>query len=376
MRNIQIWQSENFELGLSYAPTVSRTKRNSTMRALVLCLVILNVLGKPIDPPSLYEGVSGSSVVLPCPLSSRNMVVWVKGQRVLYAGDLRVVQDPRLRVEGTSLVVEEVEEEDSGVFRCQVEEEGRLRVAKVELQVQSSPSVTILGAGKAVTVREGASLALRCQGQGNPLPLVSWHKEDQVVAQGRGEVGLLLEALDSQDRGKLECKATNGVGEDAKAELLLDVLYAPKVDLLTPSLSPGGSCGLELQCMVDASGEAEVRWFRDNLPLLPSSPGIALWSLDSLHVLQLHACDLSLVAEYQCRAETRLGRDSKAIQVTEEMVKEAKRREQQLQFNTVRRNVKEAEAQPFTSSSLSLAGEMSQTILLIAALMLWHKYLL
>merc|ERR1719400_942724 len=92
----------------------------------------------------------GSSVVLPCPLSSRNMVVWVKGQRVLYAGDLRVVQDPRLRVEGTSLVVEEEEEEDSGVFRCQVEEEGRLRVAKVELQVQSSPSVTILGAGKAV----------------------------------------------------------------------------------------------------------------------------------------------------------------------------------------------------------------------------------
>merc|ERR1719400_1148662 len=259
----------------------------------------------------------GSSVVLPCPLSSRNMVVWVKGQRVLYAGDLRVVQDPRLRVEGTSLVVEEVEEEDSGVFRCQVEEEGRLRVAKVELQVQSSPSVTILGAGKAVTVREGASLALRCQGQGNPLPLVSWHKEDQVVAQGRGEVGLLLEALDSQDRGKLECKATNGVGEDAKAELLLDVLYAP---------------------MVDSSGEAEVRWFRDNLPLLPSSPGIALWSLDSLHVLQLHTCYLSLVAEYQCRAETRLGRDSKAIEVTEGMVKEAKRREQQLQFNTVRRN--------------------------------------
>ena len=344
---------------------------------LFLSILALSVNGKPMTKwQNQVEGVSGSSVVLPCPLSSRNMVVWVKGQRVLYAGDLRVVQDPRLRVEGTSLVVEEVEEEDSGVFRCQVEEEGRLKVAKVELQVQSSPSVTILGAGKAVTVREGASLALRCQGQGNPLPLVSWHKEDQVVAQGRGEVGLLLEALDSQDRGKLECKATNGVGEDAKAELLLDVLYAPKVDLLTPSLSPGGSCGLELQCMVDASGEAEVRWFRDNLPLLPSSPGIALWSLDSLHVLQLHACDLSLVAEYQCRAETRLGRDSKAIQVTEGMVKEAKRREQQLQFNTVRRNVEEAEAQPFTSSSSSSSSVTSQTILLIAALMLWHKYLL
>ena len=320
----------------------------------LLSIMALTVSGKPMAPRPMVEGVAGRSVVLFCPLASSSLVVWVRGQRVLYAGGLKVVQDPRLRGEGTSLVVQEVEEKDSGFYRCQVEEEGRLRVAEVELQVQSSPSVTILGAGQAVTVREGASLALRCQGQGTPMPLVSWQREDQVLAQGRGEVGLLLEALSSQDRGKLVCKGSNGVGEDAKAELLLDVLYAPKVDLLPPSLSPGGSCGLELQCMVDSSGEAEVRWFRDNLPLLPSSPGVALWSLDSLHVLQLHACDLSLVAEYQCRAETRLGRDSEAIEVTEGMVKEAKRREQELQFNTVRRNVVEAEAQPFTSSASSL----------------------
>ena len=340
----------------------------------LLSIMALSVSGKPMAPRPMVEGVAGRSVVLFCPLASSSLVVWVRGQRVLYAGGLKVVQDPRLRVEGTSLVVQEVEEKDSGFYRCQVEEEGRLRVAEVELQVQSSPSVTILGAGQAVTVREGASLALRCQGQGTPMPLVSWQREDQVLAQGRGEVGLLLEALSSQDRGKLVCKGSNGVGEDAKAELLLDVLYAPKVDLLPPSLSPGGSCGLELQCMVDSSGEAEVRWFRDNLPLLPSSPGVALWSLDSLHVLQLHACDLSLVAEYQCRAETRLGRDSEAIEVTEGMVKEAKRREQELQFNTVRRNVVEAEAQPFTSSSPSTA--VSRTFLIICLLILRHRNLL
>merc|ERR1711990_821419 len=83
---------------------------------------------------------------------------------------------------------------------------------------------------------------------------------------------------------------------------------------------------------------------------LPPVSGVAGRSV----VLSCPLSSSSLVAEYQCRAETRLGRDSEAIQVTEGMVKEAKRREQELQFNTVRRNVVEAEAQPFTSSASSL----------------------
>merc|ERR1719295_1799837 len=90
--------------------------------SLLLSIMALSVSGKPMAPLPLVSGVAGRSVVLSCPLSTTSLVVWVRGQRVLYAGGLRVVQDPRMRVEGTSLVVEEVEEKDAGVYRCQVEE--------------------------------------------------------------------------------------------------------------------------------------------------------------------------------------------------------------------------------------------------------------
>merc|ERR1719341_2142491 len=95
--------------------------------SLLLSILALGVSGKPLARLPLVSGVAGRSVVLSCPLTSSSLVVWVRGQRVLYAGGLRVVQDPRMRVEDTSL---EVEEKDSGVYRCQVEEEGRLRVVQ------------------------------------------------------------------------------------------------------------------------------------------------------------------------------------------------------------------------------------------------------
>ena len=87
-----------------------------------------------------------------------------------------------------------------------------------------------------VTVREGASLALRCRGRGTPLPLVSWHRAGHTstpLAQGRGEVGLLLESLTREDQGTLLCRADNGVGQAAEDKLLLDVqTYIAKRDAI------------------------------------------------------------------------------------------------------------------------------------------------
>jgi hypothetical protein len=289
---------------------------------------------------------------------------------VLFAGSLRVYRgDGRLGVEGGALVVGGLVPGDAGPYRCQVEAASGLRVAEVEVEVHTPARASILGVrGQAVTVREGASLALSCRGQGTPPPLVSWHRAGgPALAQGRHQVGLLLEALAGEDRGKLVCRADNGVGAPAEAELQLEVLHAPKVALLAPSLSPAGGCGLELQCVVHSSAAPLVSWYRDGSLLLPSGPGVAMWSLDSLHVLQLHACDLSLAAEYVCRAESRLGRGEAATAVTrEQLERELARRteeEEAVTSNNVRRNVQQhADAQPYVSS----AESMSHSIFLIS----------
>ena len=353
-------------------------------RGVILALLASTVVSLPTSAPSVERVVAtvGCSARLVCALGppSSSLVVWARGERVLFAGSLRVRQDRRLTVEeapSSALLVAGVEEGDAGQYRCQVEgEAGQLRAGQVELVVHTPPSASILGAGAAVTVREGASLALRCRGHGTPPPLVSWHRVGAAspLAQGRGEVGLLLESLTREDQGELLCRADNGVGQVAEDRLLLDLLYAPEVELLPPSLSPGGACGLELQCIVHSSAAAEVSWYRDGEHLLlPSSPGVAMWSLDSLHVLQLHTCELSLVAEFTCRAESRLGRAEGRLRVTrEQLERELARRAEEERIitgssNTVRRNVEDAQAL-VSSANLILNGSCCH--LLIFAFML------
>merc|ERR1711962_1143512 len=129
-------------------------------------------------------------------------------------------------------------------------------------------------------------------------------------------------------------------------------LTPPKVALLPPSLSlsgdstlhTDGDCGLQLQCMIlsGSSSSADVSWYRDDtMLLLPSQPEVTMWSLDNLHVLQLHICDLSILGNFICRAETTLGMDEARVEITRnDWDQELRRREQQeLQDNNVRREV-------------------------------------
>ena len=306
-----------------------------------------SVYGMPLEDNKIVTTV-GSQASLSCPLvlAPESMVVWLSSShRVLFAGSMRVRQDPRLSAESGVLHITDVQEGDGQEYQCQVEDKDGVRMGRVVLEVQSPALASILGAGEVVTVREGASLALRCRGRGTPLPLVSWHRAGHTstpLAQGRGEVGLLLESLTREDQGTLLCRADNGVGQAAEDKLLLDVLYAPQVELLPPSMTES-PCGLQLQCMVHSSAPARVSWYKDSHLLLPSSPGVTMWSLDSLHVLQLHVCDLSLVAEFSCRAESSLGRAESSLRVTRDQLERQLARKAQQQMrqtsNNVRRNV-------------------------------------
>ena len=322
--------------------------------AVILNLLFLSVSAVSGMPPvnhNIVSTVGGTAnIVCPLPSTPESLVVWLGGEsRVLFAGSMRVRQDPRLSSESGVLHIMDVQEGDGQEYQCQVEDKDGVRMGRVVLEVQSPALASILGAGEVVTVREGASLALRCRGRGTPLPLVSWHRAGQTsapLAQGRSEVGLLLESLTREDQGTLLCRADNGVGQAAEDKLLLDVLYAPQVELLPPSMTES-PCGLQLQCMVHSSAPARVSWYRDSHLLLPSSPGVTMWSLDSLHVLQLHVCDLSLLAEFSCRAESSLGRAESSLRVTRDQLERQLARKAQQQMrqtgNNIRRNI-EAQA--------------------------------
>jgi len=372
-----------------------RTRTKSVTMAVKLVALLFMVIGLSVkttftarvpvpvvvsSQDSIARVVSshGSISRLPCPLSPGEApIVWQKDSRLLFAGNVRVRQDNRLTVEQSSvsnvLLVQEVEAEDGGQYRCEMEVEGgEVRVGQVELVVHTPPTAHILGVGQVVTVREGTQLALTCRGHGVPVPMVSWHKRDgqktSLLARDKSEVGLIMSSVSWKDSGELVCRADNGVGEIGEDVLLLDVLTPPKVRLLPASLSlsgdsarhTDGDCGLQLQCMIlsgSSSSEAHVSWYRDgNILLLPSQPEVTMWSLDNLHVLQLHICDLSILGNFLCRAQTTIGIDEASVEVTNDWDQEmARREEQEIETdNNVRREVgQQGQPQPLVSMQAS-----------------------
>ena len=78
------------------------------------------------------------------------------------------------------------------------------------------------------TTQEGSSFQLEATVEGNPLPIVSWAKNnncidespDYVITFNNGECVLRFEEVFLEDETEYSCKATNDLGEDTtKAKL-------------------------------------------------------------------------------------------------------------------------------------------------------------
>jgi len=321
----------------------------------------------PPAPPggSVLEVLAGSSVSLPCPLHLPPATVrlWSRGERLLFAGELRVRHDARLQLAGGGrLLLEQVQPGDEGTFTCQVEDEDKqLRAFSYEVVVLQQATATI-EVGSHLTVKQGTSLALTCSGTGQPEPEVRWvDSRGRVLGRGRGQAGVLLEFITREDAGLLECEADNGVGPAAKDSLSLDVLYAPEVEMLPPHLAFQPGCGLELQCLVHSPAAPAVQWRQEDRLLQPGL-GITMWSLDNLHVLQLARCDHSVLGEFSCRAENSQGRATASVSVTQHWVNSEilKLSQSEEETNNVRREVEgESSALALQSSSRHLAPSLA-----------------
>ena len=129
-----------------------------------------------------------------------------------------------------------------------------------------------------------------------------------------GEASVLLEYLTRKDQGDIVCEASNEEGATHSDTLKLDILYAPVVKISEPQISFQPTCGMEFQCVVYSSSSPSVQWFQNDLLLQPMD-GVTMWSLNNLHVLQIHSCDMKILGLFTCKAENSLGEANKSFTV-------------------------------------------------------------
>ena len=327
-----------------------------------------------VEALSSVEIKQGDTLTLYCPLyvSNNSIILWSKGDRLLFVGDLKIKLDKRYNVVNDNLMVSDIEAGDAGIFECQVEdEEKELTVFSYQVTILKSADAKI-DVGSYLAVKAGTSLALRCIGSGVPVPEVVWRRGGEVMSRGVGEAGILLEYITREDAGDIVCEANNGVGHNTARDVLaLDVLYAPEVEMMEPHISFQPKCGLELQCQVHSSSDPSVSWYHNDLLLQPDD-GVTIWSLDNLHVLQISSCDHSIIGQFSCKATNNLGDGEASIKVSKLWIerKISEILSENKNSNNVRRNVEltQEKALPLVSS----AGKNIFSALMIIFLSVLH----
>ena len=356
---------------------IEKEVMSAMVRLSVTVLLLVSVAqaapgGTPVSGSQL-EVFSGDSLTLYCPLyvTNNSVILWSKEDRIMFAGSLRVRMDDRFHVVNDNLIISSVRPEDAGTISCQVEDEARrLEVFSYSVQVLEAASASIT-VGDHLTVKAGTSLSLSCVGSGVPVPEVRWWRGSRLLSRGLGEAGVLLEYVTREDAGDLVCEASNGVGEMAQDTLNLDVLHKPEVEMLEPHLSFQPRCGLELQCVVHSSSTPVVQWRQGDLLLHPG-PGVTIWSLDNLHVLQLASCDPGILGTFSCRADNNLGQAEASVAISKQWVERkisAMMSQEETDSNNVRRNVDTAEtALPLVSSAAHTHTSLAVVCLVLSLL--------
>merc|ERR1712227_845377 len=311
-----------------------RTLKMGSLSISILLLMIKVINCMPQISSTEVTVAAGDNLVLNCALINlnNNVIIWKKNERVLFAGGIRVRHDKRINVRGNSLIIDNVQPEDGDVYKCQIENsDGQLRDYSQKVVIYQTPIVKIGQVESYLAVKQSTNLALTCVGSGVPVPEVIWRKGSRILSRGTGEA-----AVDT---------------------LVIDVLYAPEIEMIQPHLSFQPKCGLELQCVIHSSSPPKVQWMHNDQLLQPQD-GVTIWSLDNLHVLQVSKCDNSIVGTYSCSASNNLGQRSASLAISnlwiEQKISDILSQEDK-NSNNVRRNVEHTEkALPLISSSSSL----------------------
>ena len=338
---------------------------NCFKNILLIFGILLEITLSAVVTKSQVEVTSGDTLTLYCPLyvTNNSVILWSRDDRILFAGSLKIKNDDRYQLINDNLIIRQANINDAGNIMCQVEDEDRKLSKFVYNVIVLEPAGADIRVGSYLAVKKGTQLALNCVGSGVPVPELIWRKGSRILSRGTGEAGLMLKYVTREDGGEILCEASNGVGETAVDTLVIDVLYAPEIEMIQPHLSFQPKCGLELQCVIHSSSPPKVQWMHNDQLLQPQD-GVTIWSLDNLHVLQVSSCDNSVQGTYTCVAENILGTAETSKDVTKDWLKNEYNSflDRDIMINNVRRNALSDEDLGLKSSSNSISSILSLSL--------------
>lgn len=267
-----------------------------------------------------FRIVVKDTVVLPCEVSNLGnyVVVWRRGIAVLTAGSVKITPDPRIKlVEGYNLEIQDVQTQDAGDYICQL---GTLQPREIThtLEILVPPRIHHVSSQGTMEVKRGASVTLECRASGNPVPIITWTRKNNLLPSGEKSVegySITIEQATRHQAGMYICRASNGVGKPVEASIQLHVLYPPEIEVERSWVHSGEGFEAQLVCIVHSEPPADVLWYRDTLRL-DTTERRSMEVRGSRHTLIIRKVQASDFGNYSCVADNPLGKMRQYLQLS------------------------------------------------------------
>ncbi|XP_019490993.1 PREDICTED: hemicentin-1 [Hipposideros armiger] len=258
-----------------------------------------------IQVPNNVTVMPGERAVLTCLVISAvgYNLTWQRNDR-----DARLADPARTRIlANLSLELRTVKFTDAGEYHCRISNEGGSSAASVFLTVQESPKVTVMPRNQSFT--GGSEVSIMCSATGYPKPKIAWTINDMfIMASHRyrmtSEGTLFIKNAVPKDAGIYGCLASNSAGTD-KQTSTLRYIEAPKLIVVQSELLVSVGDTTALECRTSGVPPPQVKWFKGDLELRPSTFLIIDPLLGLLKIQETQDLD---AGDYTCVAINDAGR--------------------------------------------------------------------
>ncbi|XP_035657834.1 peroxidasin homolog isoform X3 [Branchiostoma floridae] len=237
-----------------------------TVCAFVVAICGLNASAQVINDPANVTASIGDTVNLEWTYNAQGQLrlfeVWKKapsmalasrsGGPVQYFRQNQNGGDPKYSVIGlATLQVKDVQKEDNGPYELSITfGNGYVLSSTAYLIVNYPPSIDGITASPSSTVREGSSLTLMCNADGNPEPAVRWTRQSGALGKAAtidaNSGNLVFPNITLADKGTYTCSVDNGIPEAASKDISINVLKSTATALYP---APRSGVGRLQACM-------------------------------------------------------------------------------------------------------------------------------
>ncbi|GCC29770.1 hypothetical protein chiPu_0008212 [Chiloscyllium punctatum] len=239
-------------------------------------------------------------------------ITWLKDGRPINTAGGNI----KLESAGRMLQIVNALLEDAGQYSCVATNSAGEAQQHIRLYVHEPPSIEDEGLTLNETVIVRNPVELKCKASGNPIPAVTWYKDNQPISTSMAASilnrGQLLQIASAQvaDRGMYKCAAVNLAGS---AEIFYDLkVYVPPAiigsnDMVTVVVNNP----VRLECEASGIPVPSLMWLKDGSPVSSFSDAIQVQSRG--RVLSITSAQISDTGKYTCVALNAAGEQQQHI---------------------------------------------------------------